>query len=98
MCCCVAGELVILLLKLRQVGSLLLERTVAIKLVGLVGQQLLVFGVGDKEEPKEDDQRHFISVGEVFWGRAPKIPGCHQALRQLWHNFAVDALTQASGD
>jgi hypothetical protein len=50
-----------------------LERPALVELVPAVGRRILVLGVRDEEEPKEDGERHLVGLGEILRPRACAI-------------------------
>jgi len=54
-----------------------LERMVMVLAVRSVGQQVLVFAVGDEQQPEQDHQRLFVGRGEIVLARVVgvQVPG-----------------------
>ena len=73
------------------------QRPAAVHPVPLEGEKVLVLGIGDKEESKEDRHGHFVSLGQVAGRGLLEAAGDGEPLGQGRHDLAVDALAQALG-
>ena len=83
-----------------QLGQLLglrLERAAPVEAVPAVRQKVLVLGVGDKQQPEEDNKRHLVRLGEVPRRRAAQAARRRDPLRQERYDRAVNPLTQPLG-
>ena len=76
-----------------EVLRLLLQRTVPVKLICGVGQQILVFGIGDKQQPKEDHQRHLVGFGQVRRAGTAQGARLHQSLGQARNGLGINPLS-----